>query len=153
MAKLILVSLLITFTVAEIRTSISEVEKTLRPQLDAYKEAVYSKNFKKVVDFYHSSAVLVETGKAVYHTPEKIVDAIQKYYTETGVNVKAQSLIDSEEFSGGGKILSYSNKWTMHNSNEILKGPYFQIWVLNDENQWKIYHDEFSIAERISKTK
>ncbi|CAJ0951097.1 unnamed protein product, partial [Mesorhabditis belari] len=131
------------FALSSADDSKSDVEKILRPTLNAYVEAVVSGDYDKAKEYYHANAISVETDKNVWYKPDKIIEAVKKYYAE---NPKSKSAkVESEEFSGGGKVISYKSQWTFPDQKGHQEGPYFQIWVLDTDGKWKVYHEEYSL--------
>ncbi|CAJ0927810.1 unnamed protein product, partial [Mesorhabditis belari] len=124
-----------------------DVERLLRPLVDAYKAAIYERRYEDAQKFYHPNAVLVESEQRCHHTPPAIVRAISEYREPLQ---PAKTITENEIFSGNGDVFSYRNSWVLENDKEILRGPFVQVWVRNGDHL-SLYHEEFAIQERTKK--
>ncbi|KHJ94644.1 hypothetical protein OESDEN_05428 [Oesophagostomum dentatum] len=99
--------------------------------------------WKKVIEYYHPDAVLIETGKKGIYGKEAIKIAILEF---SGLMGKTQMKVTEEHYqkSPDFTIINGSYETTTEKAG-VVKGTFLQIWRKTGD-KYLLLRDEYTVA-------
>lgn len=102
--------------------------ETLRKYVAAYQEAVYSRAYERLRDFYHSKAIFVDATDGSEHLGAN--DIAKQIADNREALVPCVTTVRNERCYGKGTVLCRKCTWELISREKTLRGTHFQVFLI-----------------------